>query len=220
VPSGSRSYRQNCGLAHALDLIGERWSLLLVRELARGPKRFRDLESGLPGIGANLLSARLKRLEAARIAERVALAPGVPAYGLTVRGEQLTVVLEDLALWGAELLEPPSAAVETRAVWAAMSMRAWMDREPNPAPAGTYAFVVDDQAFWLRVADGRSQLRDGTPPYPPDATLRVGRDGFLALAAGRADVTQVHAVVDGDEPRLRSLLETFRLPPSLTLDAA
>lgn len=208
-----RSYRQNCGLARSLDLLGERWTLLIVRELARGPKRFRDLEAGLAGIGANLLSTRLKRLEADGIAQRVESAPGVPAYGLTVRGDRLTVVLEDLALWGAELLEPPGPGVETRAVWAAMSMRAWMDRAPQSAPQGTYAFVVDDDAFWLRVADGGSQLRDGSPPYPPDATLCVGRDDFLALAAGRRRLKRARARLAGDEPRLAALFETFRMPP-------
>jgi len=207
-----RSYRQNCRLARVLDLVGERWTLLIIRELVRGPKRFTDLEAGLPGIGANLLASRLKRLEAAEIIERVETAPGVGAYGLTEHGDGLTAALQDLILWGTNLLEPPSPDAETRAAWAAMNMQAWMNRSPDVAPDGTYAFTVGDEAFWLRVSDGRSQLRDGAPPYPADATLMVDRDTFFSLATGQRDLDLTDAEIHGEERRLEKLLETFRLP--------
>ncbi len=210
--SSVRSYRQNCSLARTLDLVGERWTLLIIRELARGPKRFTDLESGLRGIGANLLAARLKRLEAAAIIERVQTAPGITAYGLSEHGEGLTAALQDLIVWGTDLLEPPNRHVETRAAWAAMSMQAWMDRSPDVAPDGTYGFAVGDEAFWLRVSDGRSQLRDGVPPYPADAGLRLDREAFLSLATGQRDLDHTEAEIHGDERRLEKLLETFRLP--------
>ena len=210
----TRSYRQNCSLARALDLVGERWTLLIIRELARGPKRFTDLESGLPGIGANLLAARLKRLAAAAIIERVQTAPGISAYGLTQHGEGLTATVQDLIVWGTDLLEPPSHDAETRAAWAAMNMQAWMNRSPDVAPDGTYAFAVADEAFWLRVADGRSQLRDGVPPYPPDAALMLDREAFLSLATGQRDLGHTEAEIHGDRRRLEKLLETFRLPAS------
>jgi DNA-binding HxlR family transcriptional regulator len=210
--TSARSYRQNCSLARALDLVGERWTLLIIRELARGPKRFTDLESGLRGIGANLLASRLKRLEAAVIIERVQTAPGISAYGLTEHGEGLTAALQDLSVWGTDLLEPPSHDAETRAAWAAMNMQAWMSRSPDVAPDGTYAFTVGDEAFWLRVSDGRSQLRDGVPPYPADAGLMLERGAFFSLATGQRDLDHTDAEIHGDERRLEQLLETFRLP--------
>jgi DNA-binding HxlR family transcriptional regulator len=210
--SSTRSYRQNCSLARALDVVGERWTLLIIRELARGPKRFTDLESGLRGIGANLLAGRLKRLEAAAIITRVESAPGISAYGLTEHGEGLTAALQDLIVWGSDLLEPPSHDAETRAAWAAMSMQAWMNRRPDVAPDGTYAFTVGDEAFWLRVSDRGSQLRDGVPPYPADAGLSLDRDAFFSLATGQRDLDHTEAEIQGDERRLEKLLETFRLP--------
>ena len=104
MATAARTYAQNCGLARSLDLLGERWTLLVVRELARGPKRFRDLLSGLDGVSPNLLSARLKRLQAAGVVERAQ--DGQAAYELSGRGEALGSVLEDLALWGYELVDP------------------------------------------------------------------------------------------------------------------
>ena len=97
-----RSYGQMCGLALSLDLLGERWTMLILRELARGPKRFGDLAGGLEGIGTNLLSARLKSLEENGLVEKVTLPPPAPvqAYDLTERGRDLQPILEDLALWG------------------------------------------------------------------------------------------------------------------------
>lgn len=207
-----RSYEQNCSLARSLDVLGERWTLLIVRELDRGPKRFRDLESALKGIGTNLLAARLKRLEATGVAERVEVAPGVAAYGLTGRGEELALALEGLVLWGVELTDPDDSALQTRAVWTLTALRTRMDRDPRAPVEGTYAFVVADERFWLRVAAGRSQLRDGAPPYPPDATLTAGLEDFLAVVTGRATLGQTAAQLDGDAARLRRLLRRLRPP--------
>lgn len=216
MAGGQRSYRQRCGLALSLDLLGERWTLLVLRELIRGPKRFKDLQQALDGIGPNLLSARLKSLEQAGIAERVTLpAPtSAPAYQLTERGRSLQPILEDLALWGFGLMPPLDEREEltTRAVWAAMTMQATMDRSPDPPPAGIYAFEIGDERFWLAVRDGESDLRDGEPPIAPDATLETEIDGFLGLATGSIGVDDQAIEIDGDRVLLRSLLETFRLP--------
>src|SRR6478752_477301 len=97
-----RSYSQVCGVARALDLLGERWTLLIVRELLLGPKRFGALEEALPGIGPNLLSARLASLSEAGLIERVELPPpaSVSAYALTERGEGLREPVEAMAVWG------------------------------------------------------------------------------------------------------------------------
>ncbi len=211
-----RSYGQLCGLARSLDLLGERWTLLIVRELDRGPKRFKDLLDGLDGIGTNLLSARLKSLEEARVVEQITLpAPaGVSAYALGSRGETLRPILEDLALWGFDFLdERERSTLRSRAAWAAMTMRARMDRGGEYPPDGIYAFEVGDEHFWLKVSGDQSFLQDGDPPVDPEVRVAVGKEDFFEIATGSSTPAQSGAHIDGDEQGLDSLLKVFRLPP-------
>lgn len=210
----TRTYGQRCGLALSLDLLGERWTLLIVRELARGPKRFRDLLEGLDGIGTNLLSARLKSLEEAGVVEKVTLpAPAeVPAYALGPKGLSLEPILEDLALWGFELGVIERNDLRTRAAWAAMSMRAQMVRSDAPPPDGTYAFEVGDEKFWLMVKGDEVALRDGVPPYDADVKATMAEDDFFAAATGRGRPGKAGGGIEGDASRLETLFETFRLP--------
>jgi len=211
-----RTYGQRCGLAFSLDLLGERWTLLILRELDRGPKRFGDLLEGLDGIGSNLLSARLKSLQEAEVVEQVILPPPVssPAYGLAERGLKLQPILEDLALWGFELIPDldQSPELTTKATWAAMSMKAAMDRNPTSPPEGIFGFEVGAENFWLRVSDGESILRDGPPPFEPDAAIRLSGERFFGVASGRLALADSQAEIRGDLPRLEALLCTFRLP--------
>ena len=208
-----RTYGQHCGLARALDLLGERWTLLVIRELARGPKRFRDLLANLPGIGTNLLAARLKALEADGVVRRTLLPPpaGVRVYELTARGRELEAPLEALALWGFELL-PERPASTARAAWAATSMRAAAAGGELDRADGIYAFEIGEERFYVTVAAGDIQLLDGVPPMDPDVRVQTDLESFAALpdrldadAGGRVRVT-------GDGERLRRLLRGFRLP--------
>ena len=107
----SKRYDQYCPMAHALDLVGERWSMLIVRELMRGPKRYTDLADGLGGIGTNVLAARLRDLESHGIVSRTILPPPAASrvYELTEYGRGLRPAMRELALWGARSLGPPSA---------------------------------------------------------------------------------------------------------------
>jgi DNA-binding HxlR family transcriptional regulator len=221
--TGQRTYGQRCGLALSLDLLGERWTLLVLRELSRGPKRFKDLLEALDGIGTNLLSSRLKTLEQAGVAEKIELpspASGT-AYSLTERGRSLQPILEDLALWGFGLMPPLDERPDltTRASWAAMTMLATMDRDPRPAPDGLFAFSVDDEDFWVEVRDGRSALRDGVPQVTPDVHLTTNLESFLMVTTGSAGLDEVDAKVAGDGERLGALLETFRLPVEMAQTA-
>lgn len=211
VMTAPRSYGQNCSLARAMDLVGERWTVLIVRELARGPKRFGDLGESLTGIGTTMLAARLKRLQGADVIERAEPAPGIAGYQLTARGERLAQSLGDLMMWGLELPGVYQPDDESRAAWIAMTMQSALDRADRPAPEGTYAFHVGEEHFWLRVpAQGRSVLRDGTPPYPADATLTIAATDFSALATG-TPFGELDAVSGGDHDRLIELLELFHV---------
>ncbi len=208
-----RSYGQNCSLARAMDLLGERWTVLIVRELARGPKRFGELHDGLAGIGTTMLAARLKRLENAEVIARSERSTGSSSgYQLTARGEQLAHALGALMLWGLDLPELYQPQDQSRAAWLAMNMQAALERADAPPPAGTYAFQVGEERFWLHVAeDARSALRDGTPPYPADATLIITFDELYALAAGTR-LDDLTAAIQGDRARFLRVLEVFQAP--------
>lgn len=215
--SGSqRSYDQRCGLALSMDLLGERWTLLILRELARGPKRFKDLGESLHGIGTNLLSARLRSLEEGDVVRKGTLPPpaSVSAYELTDRGESLLPILEDLALWGIGLMPPLEERQEltVRAAWTAMTMKATMDRDSRRPPEGLFEFKVGEEEFWLSVRESASELRDGVPPIAADVTLHITLDEFMAVASGAIELKESAAIIDGDRGRLESLLETFRIP--------
>lgn len=212
----TRTYGQRCGLALSLDLLGERWTMLVIRELTRGPKRFKDLQENLEGIGANLLSNRLKALEEAGVIEHVTLPPpvSVAAYAMTERGRTLQPILEDLALWGFGLMPPfdSSPDLTTRAAWAAMTMKASMDRDERRPPPGIFAFEVGDESFWLEVKEDSSELIDGAPGLTPDATLKAELDDFVRIAVGVLPIEDSPASIEGDREALLRLLETFSLP--------
>lgn len=211
--STMRTYGQNCGLARALDLLGERWTLLIVRELARGPKRFRDLTTSLEGIGTNLLAARLRSLQGAGIIvhEEMPGVAGISAYALTDRGRELIPVLESLALWGLDIPWPEQEEGRSRAAWAAMTMRANIEHAGAAPPDGVYEFDVEGERFWLRVSAGHSELLDGPAPVPADVSVSTDRAGFMLLARGDEQPGRAGAV-QGDRDRLADLMRSFRFP--------
>jgi DNA-binding HxlR family transcriptional regulator len=122
----SKSYAQYCPVAHALELVGERWALLVVRELLNGPKRYTDLASALPGIGTNILAGRLRDLEEADVVQKRRLPPPAAAqvYELTPYGEELREPLYALARWGAKSLGPPTSEDSFSPGWLVNAVRA------------------------------------------------------------------------------------------------
>ena len=121
-----RSYSQNCALAHALDVVGERWSLLLIRELLIGPRRYRDLLKGLSGIGTNLLATRLKELEYHGIIEKTAISctDSALAYQLTARGRSLENAVFELIRWGLQLPDRSSESNLSMPEWDVVALQA------------------------------------------------------------------------------------------------
>jgi DNA-binding HxlR family transcriptional regulator/putative sterol carrier protein len=190
-----RSYGQYCTVARALDVVGERWTLLLVRELSTGPKRFKDLLGGLPGIGTNLLANRLKTLEGEGIVRRATLPPpaGSNVYELTELGGSLEPVIVALSRCGARLLDAPREDEEMRAGWAAVAMRSALGRGATNNPPGTYEFRIDGEAFYLRVGDGeeeeRVEARQGQAP-DPDLVVTGDVETFLAVVSGRLSLEE------------------------------
>lgn len=188
-----RSYRQICGVAKALDLLGERWTLLLVRELLLGPKRFGALRESLPGISANLLSARLRSLVEAGVVERVELpAPAsVEAYALSARGEELRPVMNSLALWGYELLEPEAEyeqGWEARPSWLTSTLAAGAEPTALEDLDGrAFNFAIEGDRFSVRVSEGVARVRHGELD-DADAELTTDLRSYVDLATGEDEI--------------------------------
>jgi DNA-binding HxlR family transcriptional regulator len=177
-----RNYRQYCGLAAGLDAVGERWTLLVVRELLLGPRRYNELLADLPGIGTNLLADRLKKLCALGVAERFDSGTG-HAYRLGPRGAELRPTVLALSKWGVGLLGEPGADMVTRPHWALLAVQAMADAAALPELREAYEFQVDDEIFHLTVAGGTVSVQRGPAA---DAVLRIqtGTTTFIRIGAG------------------------------------
>src|SRR5262245_46460257 len=146
-----RPYRQYCPVARALDMIGERWTVLIARELLLGPRRFTDLAEGLPGIGTSVLATRLRELEHSGLVAKRTIPPPAASvvYELTDQGRGLGAVLAALAGWGMNLLGAPRQDDQFRGRWLVLALT--VTNEPDPAlPDATYELRVDHETFHLR----------------------------------------------------------------------
>ena len=177
-----RSYDQYCAVARGLDVIGDRWTLLLVRDLLLGPKRYKDLLSGLPGIGTNLLADRLKELEAAGLIERTVLPPpaGSTVYQLTETGQALEPVMVSLGRWGARFLGAPKKTDVMLPRAHFVAMRGVFNPEAAASLTATYEVRIADLVFEVRIANGRLSSSEGQATNP-DVILSMGVETLNAL---------------------------------------
>jgi DNA-binding HxlR family transcriptional regulator len=219
-----RKYDQGCGSAHALDLIGDRWALLVARELLLGPKRFTDLRDGLPGIGPNVLSQRLKELEEVGVLQRRVLpAPAASTvYELTEWGAELDDILVKLGRWGAR---SPSMRLgpETRPEWLMLGMRSIYD-PPARHAVTTYELRFGDETFWARTDDGGLTVGRGSATEP-DAVLTSDVETIAKLL--RRKLTPAAALrskavkLEGERAAFDRLPSLFNFPaPAETGQAA
>lgn len=199
----SRCYGQYCPIAHALDLVGERWSLLVVRELMHGPLRYTDLAAHIAGCSTNMLAARLRALEAGGVIEKRRLPPPAAAqvYRLTEYGEQLRPVMRALALWGARSLGPPTGDYRPGPGWLVNAL----DTALAPvAPEAGIEFRIDGEVASL--ADGRAH--EGAAP-DPQAVVSGDAAGFYHLLVdGRYDGVSI----DGDRELVTRLVDAVLEP--------
>jgi DNA-binding HxlR family transcriptional regulator len=212
-----RTYGDPCGIARALDLIGERWALLVVRELLLGPKRFTDLRAGLPHLGPDILSQRLRELESAGVVRRAQLPPpaGARVYELTDWGHELEPIVLGLGRWGSRAPFPKDhGALGVDAFMLALKTV----YEPDGIDGllgGTYEIRLADQAFEVRPADRQLDVVRGAPANPvatiaaDPATLQEilwhGRRLQDALGAGELTIA-------GDRAAAERFLGLFPLP--------
>lgn len=207
----SRDYGQYCGLARALDVVGDRWNLLIVRQLLVTPARYRDLRAGLSGIATNLLTDRLRDLETAGVIER-RLSDGAITYALTDWGAQLREPIEGLIRWSAPLMSRGAEGDEFRLEWLALALPALLAGHPTPSRPATLGLAVDDGVVQVRattagvdvaVADGEE-----FDAAECDAVLRTEAPIALGLAAGLLELDDIADLVDidGDEAAVRAVL--------------
>ncbi len=193
-----RSYGQLCAVARALDVVGERWTLLLVRELLFGPRRFGELEEALPGIGPNLLSARVKALAEEGVIRRVAVRAdargGGIGYELTEQGRELEPVLLALARWelGRSEVLPDAAAAEVRPEWAILALRARFAAGSSSGLSESYQVEIGERAFRLSVRDGHVETAAGQDPGAA-VILRSDAATLAQLALGGIGLEQAAA---------------------------
>ena len=193
-----KRYEQYCPMAHALDLVGDRWALLVIRELMHGPKRYTDLVDHLPGIGTNILAARLRDLERNGVVTRRTLPPPAASkvYELTDYGRELRPAMHELAMWGARSLGPPTDEDELFEGWLSNAM----DIALAPlAPSGRFEFRAGAEIASL--VDG--EVVDG-PIEDPHVLVEGDPEGIYSLFVDRCldGVT-----IQGDQALLDALLE-------------
>ena len=213
-----RTYNQYCATARTLDLVGERWTLLLVRDLLTGPKRFGDLQKSLRGLGTGLLAARMKHLEREGLVEKILLPPPArtPAYALTEAGRELGPAVLALARWGAKWAMGERREGETfHAGWAVLAMESFFDPSAAAGVRAVYEFRADDEVFHVRVADGTVEATHG-PAQLPDATLETTEEVLVHLAEGRMTLAEAiknkTITTSGDKDALRRVRTLFRWP--------
>lgn len=212
-----RRYNDACGAAHGLELVGDRWALLVVRELMLGPKRFSDLRADLPGISANVLTQRLEELEAAGILVRRKLPPpaAVQVYELTPWGYEAEPILQVLGRWAARSPhhDPTLPLTETSFL---LSLRTMLDPERADGMRMTVGFQFSAQVYAGRLADGQLEVMRSEPENP-DVMFAGSVQAMVAVIYGGQPLADMEAggalAVTGDRTLAARFVTLFPLPP-------
>jgi DNA-binding HxlR family transcriptional regulator len=216
----AKRFDQYCPVANALSIVGERWALLVVRELLRGPRRYTDLAGGLPGIGTNVLATRLRELEAGGVVQRRKLPPPAAStvYELTEYGAGLEEVIHAIARWGARSLGLPRHEDDLEPEWGVNAFRALFYPERARGLNETYVIRIDDDVFTVRLTDGRLSIAVGASDEA-DLDVAIDMATFFALASGdlppQDALAQGLVRIDGDPETLVRCFRVFSFAPRL-----
>lgn len=214
----NKSYNQFCGLAYALDIVGERWTLLIVRELFAGPRRYTDLMGGLPGISTNLLSERLRALEQqGLICKRVLPPPAASTvYELTDLGRGLENALLALGKWGSQFVpQQPVEDVVLSANSYALTLKTFFKHEQARAMDDIYELHIGEEVLRVHIHAGKIDVEQG---MAPNAVMKLHTDigTYLGLLAGGIDpdtaVKQGLARIEGDRDAMNRFLAVCGIP--------
>jgi DNA-binding HxlR family transcriptional regulator/putative sterol carrier protein len=213
----ARPYDQHCSLAHALDLVGERWTLLIVRELLAGPRRYSDLAAGLVTVPTNMLASRLKQLESSGLIRQRRMSPpaqAVVVYELTELGEDLGASVVELARWGMRTLPATRDGRPFQSHWLVVALRARFEPQAAAGVEESYEFRIDgDDTLHFEVSGGEGAAGVG-PASDPAVVVAADTDTFLELSAGA--ITPVEAIergarIEGDAAAIERMSSI--LPP-------
>jgi DNA-binding HxlR family transcriptional regulator len=211
-----RTYCDRCGVARALDIVGERWALLVVRELLLGPKRFTDLRAGLPHVGPDILAQRLRELEASGIVRRGTLPPpaGSRIYELTERGRQLEPVVLALGRFGSVAPFPPGEAqIGVDAV--VIALKTLFAPDAADDLSASFELHLGEQHFAVQVADGDLEIARGSA-QAPDATIETDPGTLATILWHGRELDEARRSGDialaGDQQAVTRLLGLFPLP--------
>ncbi len=197
-----KGYRQFCSVSRALDVLGDRWAMLVVRELLLGPRRYTDLLSGLPGLGTSVLAVRLHELEEANLVTRKKLPPPAAStvYELTREGADLRPMMDALARWGLRLMDRPKPGEALRGSWMAYSLAVSLPPTVLPADAELEA-RIDGEPHTFSVRADRLEARSGTA-QDPLAVVASSIVALYLLVTGQSDRAELQArsefVITGD----------------------
>jgi DNA-binding HxlR family transcriptional regulator len=212
-----RSYGEACRFAHALDLVGERWALLVVRDLLLGPKRFTDLRAGLPHASSNILSERLRDLEQGGVIQRRKLPPPAASwvYELTDWGRELEPIVTKLGAWGARSPFPPETQ-EINADSIVLALRSLFDAEAARDLDASYELRIDDERFSVAVSGGELDLNRG-PATDPAASITVpDAPTFAAVLTDQLPLDEALATgaiqIEGSKQSAKRFLRLFPMP--------
>jgi len=217
---GRRKYHEGCAVSHALDLVGERWALLVVRELLLGAKRFTDLREGMAGASPDVLAQRLRELTDAGVVRQSKLPPPASSkvYELTDWGAELEPVVTQLGRWGSRspTLDPEADGSVDSLV---LSLRALFDHQAAQGYTATIALHIGENPFTVKIADGELHLARGEAEQPT-ATLRTDRRVLAALLYGGRSLDEAlrtgEATITGKTAAVARFLRVFRLPEPAT----
>ena len=225
IPGMARQYQQYCPVAHSLELVGERWALLIVRDLLKGPKRYSDLHAVLPGLGTNILASRLKDLEEGGVVEKRKLPPpaNVNVYELTEYGAGLEEVIQALGRWGFRSLGPPPAGCAMPEGWLVQGALTLFDPSRAGGITESYRVLCGDETATIRLADAEIEAESGEAGEV-DAVLELDPGTLFALASGDMDPADAvsHGLVkiEGDPAALGRFVSVFDAERSARAAAA
>lgn len=208
----SRSYGQYCGLARALDVVGDRWNLLVVRQLLIAPARYRELLDGLPGVATNLLTDRLRDLETAGVVERRLAEEGnAVRYALTPWGAGLREPIESLIRWSTPLMARGPGGDHFRTEWFFVALRALLSGKRTRHRSSTVGLDVDGQLLQVRLTRSGPDVRPHDGRHL-DAVVRAEASIVLGLAAGALTLDDTTGLVDieGDDAAIRAVFNSSR----------
>jgi DNA-binding HxlR family transcriptional regulator len=205
--TGLRTYGDPCGIARALDAIGERWSLLIVRELLYGPKRFTDLRNGLAGASANVLSQRLRELQEVGVVRRQV--DGGPKYALTDWGRDLRPILVQLGRWGARSAERPAGDLGVDALMVALEATFLHDDAADLE--ANIELHLDEATYSVGIDHGSMESRRESARRP-DAVITTDPATLRSVVFGDRTLKDAAVRLDGDRTVARAFLRLFRRP--------